>query len=771
MHRPLAWRLLLVCLTALLLAGCNRDPNVRKQKYFDSGESYFAEGKYREAAIQYSNAIQIDSRFAQAHYQLGETFLKLGDTQHGYQELLRTVELAPENYRAQMDLANLLITARNPDGSPRTDSLTQAKTHLDLLREREPNAAETHEAWSNYYAAQNNLNPAIQEMQQAIAIDPNRPDSYMVLAILQLRAGQTDKSEASFKKAVEVDPKSMNAQLALGGFYQSRNRLPEAEQQFRHAITVDPKAAGPRAALVRVLMQEGKRGDAEALLEQTRKDLANDSEGYRMLGDFYFANGDLDKATAEYASLYNDHSKDPFVRKNYIQLLILKNRLVEAAKLNSDILKSAPRDVDALIDQGQIELRLHHTEAAIDALQNALRNDPDNAIAHYHLGLAYDQQHDASRAESEWRDAVRLRPDLTDAQRELAAVEMRRNNFAALLDIAQQVIKYQPNAPDGYQVKSVAELGLQQYRQAQLDALEAEQRAPQNPAPYVQIGKIELAQKELSEAEKSFAMALDKDPASSDALSGLMNTYVAQNQYDKAIAAARAQIAKAPGNSNFYDLLGTALFQGKKDFAGAEFALQRAVNLDKNNTDAAEKLGKVEIQQGHPDQALALYQQSIKDNPGEIRFYLLCGALYESQHDWDHAKIMYQQALSLQPDQAVASNNLAYVMLEQGGNVDVALAMAESARRSMPDWPNAADTLGWAYYQKGIYQSAINQFQEALRLDEKGGVPEDAVVHYHLGLAYEKANQNALARQHLEKALKLSPNNADAKKALSELRG
>jgi tetratricopeptide (TPR) repeat protein len=111
------------------------------------------------------------------------------------------------------------------------------------------------------------------------------------------------------------------------------------------------------------------------------------------------------------------------------------------------------------------------------------------------------------------------------------------------------------------------------------------------------------------------------------------------------------------------------------------------------------------------------------------------------------------------------------VILQEGGNVDVALGMAQTARRGMPDSPNAADTLGWAYYQKGIYQSAIGQFQEAIRLSEKRGVPDDFTVHYHLGMAYQKANQLALARQQLEKAVKLSPNNADARKALSELRG
>jgi len=285
------------------------------------------------------------------------------------------------------------------------------------------------------------------------------------------------------------------------------------------------------------------------------------------------------------------------------------------------------------------------------------------------------------------------------------------------------------------------------------------------------MGNVHLAQKQYADAEKYYLEALDKDPSSSDGLSGFMNTCFAQKQFDRAIAAAHAQIAKQPNNSNFYDLLGTALFNGKKDLPGAEAALRKAVELDKNNLDAVEKLGKVQVQEGSADQAIALYQQSIRDNPRDVRLYILCGELYESKQNWDQAKTLYQQALSIQPDHPLASNNLAYVILEQGGNVDVALGMAQTARRGMPDSANAADTLGWAYYQKGIYHSAISQFQEALRLAQKRGDPDDATIHYHLGLAYQKANQTALARQQLEKALKLSPNNTDARKALSELRG
>jgi tetratricopeptide (TPR) repeat protein len=376
-----------------------------------------------------------------------------------------------------------------------------------------------------------------------------------------------------------------------------------------------------------------------------------------------------------------------------------------------------------------------------------------------------------SRAESEWRESVRIRPDLADAQRALATLQIGRGDYENALQTAQQMITAQPLSADGFILKGIAELGLHKFTDAQRDDEEARNRAPENPAPYVQLGQVQLAEKHYTEAEQFYRQALDKDPASSDGLRGLMTTYVEQKQYDKAIAAAHSQIAKSPNNSNFYDLLGTALFDGKKDYSGAEAALRQAVDLDKTNSDALEKLGKVQIQQGSMDQALALYQQAIKDNPKNAVFYILSGELYDAKQNWDQAKAMYQQALIVSPNNPLAANNLAYVLLEQGGNVDVAMNMAQTARRGMPNSPNAADTLGWAYYQKGIYHSAIDQFLEALRLNQQNGGPDSATVHYHLGLAYQKLNQNTLAREHLEKAVKLKPEYADARKALSELRG
>ena len=119
-------------------------------------------------------------------------------------------------------------------------------------------------------------------------------------------------------------------------------------------------------------------------------------------------------------------------------------------------------------------------------------------------------------------------------------------------------------------------------------------------------------------------------------------------------------------------------------------------------------------------------------------FYILMGELYESKQDWIKAKDAYQKALEIKPENPLASNNLAYVMLQSGGNVDMALSLARTARRGMPDSPSAADTLGWVFYQKGAYQSAVDLFRETPSSERKTKIRTNATVHYHAGLAYEK---------------------------------
>ena len=105
----------------------------------------------------------------------------------------------------------------------------------------------------------------------------------------------------------------------------------------------------------------------------------------------------------------------------------------------------------------------------------------------------------------------------------------------------------------------------------------------------------------------------------------------------------------------------------------------------------------------------------------------------------------------------IASLRLANTLLQSGGSLDTALSLAQVAHQALPDSPQAADTLGWAYYQKGTYPLAISLFEQALTLQQKNDAPESADIHYHLGLAYQKTDQKSLARQQLERTLRINP--------------
>src|SRR5262249_57579864 len=96
-------------------------------------------------------------------------------------------------------------------------------------------------------------------------------------------------------------------------------------------------------------------------------------------------------------------------------------------------------------------------------------------------------------------------------------------------------------------------------------------------------------------------------------------------------------------------------------------------------------LAKVQASRGETDAAIANYKRAAPLAPTNSQILVALGALYESKGDWRQAETTYQQALSIQADNPYAANNLAYLLLEHGGDVNVALSLAQIARRGLAD--------------------------------------------------------------------------------------
>jgi Tfp pilus assembly protein PilF len=226
------------------------------------------------------------------------------------------------------------------------------------------------------------------------------------------------------------------------------------------------------------------------------------------------------------------------------------------------------------------------------------------------------------------------------------------------------------------------------------------------------------------------------------------------------------QLEMSPNNPVIYTLLGR-LWQQAKDAGQAEAAYKKAMSLDPQLPLSYISLGELYLATGKQEQAAKEYEAALQKNPKLVGAHMILGMIHEQKKEYDKARTRYEEVLKLNPRFGPAANNLAWLLNEQGDNLDLALSYAQTAREQQPNDPNVADTLGWIYYKKSAYLKASSLLKEAA---EK--LPNNPLVLYHYGLAQHKNGDIDGAKKTLQTSLTISDKYSgaeDAKKLLKEL--
>ncbi len=747
------------CVVALLaatmfMAGCTNS-NVRKQRYMQSGNRYSAEGKYGDAVIQYENALKIDKGYANAHFALGLAFEHLGEFSAAYIELMRTIQLQPANYKARIDLGKLLLAGGKTDG---------AQAQADAVMKAQPNNPDVYALLSAIAAKQGQKDQALAEIQRALALDPNRAAFYDDLALLQEgNPAKTSSVEEELKKAVALDPKSVNAKLLLAGFYAHNSNWAEAEQVSRDAIATDPKSIAARQDLAELFLKQGNQAQAVEVLRQASHDLAGNPQGVQILADYYLRSGQMDKAKAEFASLAAKYPTYASVQKNYASILLQVKDYADAQTVIARLMKNRGKDPEVVLLNGMLLVKDGQANEAVTVLEGAAKNSPDDPLTQYWLGRAALATGNIALAESSFRRAAQLKPTLLEAQAALAQIAAQRGDMEMLTEVADNTIAAAPRFSGGYVWRAIVEISHNLTGKAEADLKTAISVAPHSPQAYLELAKLRFAQKRFAEGVALLQQALQYDPNSVGAMRLLVSYDLSQKQPDKARALLNAQIAKNPNNSSIYDLL-AALEIETKNFNQASVTARKAMQMNPGDGEAVMLFAQTQVQRGQVANAIAAWEQWLKAHPNNAGVLALLGTLEDSRGDMSAAEADYNKALQLQPQQPVAANNLAYDLLQTGGNLNRALTLAQTARQAMPNSPDTADTLAWVYYYKGLYGFARDLLENAVKTD-----PNDATMQYHLGMVYSKLKEKDNAIIYLKKAISLAPNSPTAKDAQAAL--
>jgi tetratricopeptide (TPR) repeat protein len=249
---------------------------------------------------------------------------------------------------------------------------------------------------------------------------------------------------------------------------------------------------------------------------------------------------------------------------------------------------------------------------------------------------------------------------------------------------------------------------------------------PRDLEALLQRGELLITQGKLSQAQEDFNQVLKLKADSAElhyAVAG-MHAKAGETALEKLETGDKVHAREAL----------SAAKATKSDFTAADVSLARIDLMQADWKDARKELNALISQKG--DEALAhLWLEMLESSVGND-----ATALTE-----------FQKVVDLQPNNATALNNLAYLMVERGDRSEQPLQYAQRARELAPDSPRFADTLGWVFYRKGAYRLAIPHLEmAAIKLPT-------AVIQYHLGMALYKAGEEQRGRSVLKAALRLDP--------------
>lgn len=150
---------------------------------------------------------------------------------------------------------------------------------------------------STYYA-QGQYNTALDELKQAVAIDPSLPDAYEMRALIYDAMGETERAESNYKQALSLDERNGSVLHNYGWYLCRKRQYAEADALFERAAALPQTVATSKTLLVRGVCQinAGLFPEAEKTLAHSYEmDPSNPATAYNLASVLY-RRGELERA-------------------------------------------------------------------------------------------------------------------------------------------------------------------------------------------------------------------------------------------------------------------------------------------------------------------------------------------------------------------------------------------------------------------------------------------------------------------------------------------
>ena len=759
----------------LILIGCG-GAEARKARHLEKGHTYYAEKNFEKARVEFRNALQIAPNDSEARYQNGLVDEKLGNPREAAQFYQGAIDANADNVGARVALARLYLfggaperaleaikpsLVKHPDDAGlltvRAAARVQLKDPDAALQDAEravqlaPDDESAAAVLAGIYKAKDEPEKARTVLEGAIKRIPATVDLRIALAQLYAGLNQVPQVEALLIDLVRLNPKEKAHRLRLAQFYARMNQLDEAERVLREGIKALPDERELKISLVDFLAARRSRDAAEKELESMIAANPKDYDLRLAQAQFFEQGKDFPRAEASLRAIMTAADLDPAgitARDRLAALKIQTNDVPGAEKLLAEVLAKSPRDNDALILRGDIELSEKDPKSAIADLRAVLRDQPNSIGVLRTLARAHLANGEPEIAEETMRRALDDAPKDAGVRLDLAQLLAQLGKTAQAKPILDDLIKEQPNnlqALDSLFRICVVMKNVEAAKAA-AEAIVAIQ--PNGPVGYLYEGILAEQTNHLDEALRLYGRAADLQPDALEPLQAQIRLYVTSKRIPDALKRLDQVTAQSPTIALAPNLKGDVLL-GQKNLDGAQAAFKTAIERNPKWFVPYRGLAAAQLAANDTGAALATLRTADSKVDQRDQVGMEIAALDEKTGKPDEAIREYDDVLRRYPESDVAANNLAMMLVTYGkdaASLDRAKALA--ARFANSSNPLYLDTYGWVLFKHGEAAASVPVLQ---RVASKA--PDAAVVLYHLGMAQSQSGSTAEALGNLTRAV------------------
>ncbi len=584
---------------------------------------------------------------------------------------------------------------------------------------------------------------------RALKQAPGRLMPRHLLAQIYTRGGQPQRAVEVLQPVVE-NPQADGVTLALAGeAYLQIGEVAKSDAAFKRAAKASPQDPRVRTSAAVAQLSRGAEGSAQAMSELESL-AASDTKGSR--ADVALIAGklqqkDLPGALKAVMALQKKMPDDPLPLLLQGRVLALKGDTAGARTALEAALAKDAKYFPAVATLASMDLSAKQPDAARQRFEALVKADPRNHRAHLALAeLAARNQAPAAEVTRLLGEAIKAAPGEAQPRTMLVGHLLRQGDQKAALTAAQDAMAALPNSAEVMESAATAQLAAGDAQQGLSTLKKVAALQPQNAELQLRLADAYRANKDVDGTRAALRRAQELKPNLLPAWQGLVGLALADKKFDLALGLARDLQKQQPQAAAGFLLEGQV--ESSRQAWPAAIAAVKTARQRAKQTETTIVLHQTLLAAGQRAEADKLVAEWQREQPKDAAFAYYLGDQALARKELPAAETHYKAVLALQPENALAMNNLAWLMAQQGrpGAVD----MANRANKLLPGRAPLLDTLATALAAEGQVAKAIETQKQALQL-----APKDSGMQLGLAKLHLKAGDKAAARSLLQELSKL----------------